>query len=102
MSLLLAEELSHIEELESGIELLNEEVEQRCLPFVADIERADTIPGVGLRIAQDVLAEIGPDRSRFSNPGHLASWGRMCLAATESMEGPKAAPSALATPRQAV
>lgn len=81
---MLAEQLSHIEELESRIERLDEEVKQRCTPFVADIELADTIPGVGTRIAEDVLAEIGFDMSRFPSSRHIASWARICPGTNQS------------------
>ena len=81
---MLAEQLSHIEELESRIDRLNEEVKQRCAPFVADIELADTIPGVGVRIAEDVLAEIGIDMSRFPSSRHIASWARICPGTNQS------------------
>jgi transposase len=38
------------------------------------IERLDTIPGVGRRVAEVVVAEIGRDMSRFPSADHLASW----------------------------
>jgi transposase len=34
----------------------------------------DTIPGVGRRVAEILLAEIGRDMSRFPTADHLASW----------------------------
>jgi hypothetical protein len=36
--------------------------------------RLDTIPGVGKRIAEVVVPEIGRDMSRFPSAEHLASW----------------------------
>jgi transposase len=38
------------------------------------VMRLDTIPGVGKRIAEVVIAEIGRDMSRFPTADHLASW----------------------------
>lgn len=75
---LLAEQLSHIEEIEARIQRVDQEVEARCRPFVADIDRLDTIPGVGVRIAEEVLAETGTDMTRFATHRHLASWARIC------------------------
>ena len=43
-----------------------------------------TIPGVSIRGAEDVLAEIGTDMSRFRTPGHLASWAGLCPGNNES------------------
>jgi len=37
-----------------------------------------TIPGIGQRTAENVLAEIGDDMSRFPTAGHLASWAGVC------------------------
>ena len=42
------------------------------------------IPGVGIRNAQTILAEIGLDMSRFSTAGHLASWAAICPGNNES------------------
>jgi transposase len=42
------------------------------------IERLDEVPGIGARTAQVILAEIGPDMSRFPTPEHLVSWARLC------------------------
>jgi len=40
--------------------------------------RLATIPGVGERSAQAIVAEIGPDMTPFATAGHLASWAGMC------------------------
>jgi transposase len=38
----------------------------------------DSIPGLSTQAAQAVVAEIGPDMTRFPSAAHLASWGGMC------------------------
>jgi transposase len=40
--------------------------------------RLATIPGVGERSAQAIVAEIGTDMSRFATAAHLASWAGLC------------------------
>lgn len=43
-----------------------------------------TIPGVGQRSAEVILAEIGADMSVFPTEGHLASWAGLCPGQRES------------------
>jgi transposase len=43
-----------------------------------------SIPGIGRRAAEGILAEIGIDMSRFPTSGHLASWAGMCPGNHES------------------
>jgi transposase len=81
---LLAQQLAHIEQLEIAIAAVSAELEARLCPFADELERLETIPGVGRRTAQVVLAEIGPDMSRFPSADHLASWAGMCPGNDES------------------
>ena len=53
-------------------------------PFEEAVGRLMTMPGVGRRTAQNVLAEIGTDMSRFPTADHLASWAAMCPGNRES------------------
>lgn len=48
------------------------------------IERLVTIPGVGRRTAEVVLAEIGTDMTRFHSARQLAPWAGMCPGKHES------------------
>lgn len=82
--LLLSSLLRQLDFLDAEIEALSEEVARRTVPFDEAIERLDAIPGIGRRNAEDILAEIGLDMSRFPSPAHLASWARLCPATHES------------------
>jgi transposase len=81
---LLAQQLAHLEGLEDVIEQLDREVEQRLRPFTEALDRLDTIPGWARRTAENVVAEIGLDMSRFPSAPHLASWAGMCPGNNES------------------
>jgi transposase len=81
---LLARQLAHITFLDEQIERVSAEIAERLRPFQAAIDRLDAIPGVGRRIAEVLIAEIGTDLTRFATAGHLASWAGMCPGNNES------------------
>jgi transposase len=74
----LREQLAHIEELEARLDRLNTEIEARLSPFAQALELLETIPGIARRVAEDLLAEIGTDMSRFPTDRHIASWAKIC------------------------
>src|SRR5204863_9132116 len=61
-------------------------------PFEEVLALLQTIPGIKAVAAAAILAEIGPDMSRFPSAGHLASWAGLCPSNKESagkrMKGP--------------
>ena len=81
---LVAEILGHIDFLDETLERLSAEIAERERPFEVVLDRLDTIPGVGRRIAEIIVAEVGPDVQRFPSPGHLASWVGVCPGQNES------------------
>jgi transposase len=44
---------------------------------LAVLERLDEVPGIGLRAAQVIVAEIGLDMTQFPTPAHLVSWTKL-------------------------
>lgn len=54
------------------------------LTWEAAVALLDTIPGVGPRAAEMILAEIGLDMSRFPNEAHLCSWAKLSSGNNES------------------
>jgi transposase len=81
---LVSELLAHLEFLDESIERLSDDIGTMIAPFSAAIDLLDTIPGINRRTAEVVLAEIGPDMSRFSSSARLASWAGMCPGNNES------------------
>jgi transposase len=81
---LLERMLAHVEDLEDDIAALSERVEAATVPFAAEVELLCSIPGVGQRSAEVILAEIGADMGVFPTEGHLASWAGMCPGQRES------------------
>jgi transposase len=83
-SFLLTEHLSTLEYLDEAIERVSGEIDQRLTAEQEAIALLDTIPGVGPRAAEMLIAEIGTDMSRFPSAKHLASWAGMCPGNHES------------------
>ncbi len=77
--------LEHTAHLEATIAKLDDQVDtlfaantsEAGVPFQRARDRLGTIPGVGKRAAEVIIAEIGADMSRFPTAAHLASWAGM-------------------------
>jgi transposase len=81
---LIAQQLAHIDFLDASLERVSAEIGDRLRPFEPQMERLQTIPGVGRRTAEVLVAEIGTDLSRFPSARHLASWAGLCPGNDES------------------
>jgi len=65
-------------QIESWIGQLTERIEAVCGPFAAAMEKIMEVPGYSRTGAQNLLAEIGADMSRFASDDHLCSWATIC------------------------
>ena len=104
---LLARQLAHIDMLEQLIAEVSTEIGQRLqaetafqspetqappaataqdtlAPLAEVVQRLQTIPGVGQRAAEILVAEVGVDMQRFPSAAHLASWAGLCPGNHES------------------
>ena len=80
---LLKELLQQYDQLQTAIERTNQELnrllETNSDPFLQHaVELLQSIPGVGQRVAETIVSEIGTDMTRFASDAHLASWAGMC------------------------
>jgi transposase len=83
-ALIVSRLLGHIDYLDETIEELSGEIEERIRPFGREVELLCTIPGVAQRTAEVIVAELGPDMSRFPDHRHAASWAAICPGNEES------------------
>lgn len=81
---LVAQQLAHIDYLEAAIAQVSTAIAERMRPFEEAVARLATIPGVGRRTAEVLVAEIGTTMDRFPTSGHLASWAGMAPGQHES------------------
>ena len=82
--MLLQSQLRHIDFMEAEIARVDQEVAERMCPYEDALNRLDEIPGMGRRSAEEILAEIGTDMSRFPSAAHFASWAKVCPGSYES------------------
>ena len=95
---MLDSQLRMLDMLDKEIAHLNEEVGQRVFPFEESVQRIDEIPGIGRRNAEDILAEIGTDMSRFPSAAHLASWAKVSPGNNESAGKRRSSPTGRGSP----
>lgn len=76
--------MRRLELVEQALAELDQLLVEACRPWGRQIELLQTIPGVGEKVAQVIIAETGGDMSRFPTAGHLASWAGLAPAMHES------------------
>lgn len=75
-----SQELTQIRSLDDQIAACDQEVATEMRPFDPEIERLDQIPGIARRNAENIIAEIGIDLSRWPTVAHFGSWSGVCPA----------------------
>jgi transposase len=68
--------LDRVDALTAQIEKLTTRIEEVIAPFAHQVAQLDEITGVGQTGAQELIAEIGVDMTRFPTAGHLVSWAK--------------------------
>ena len=81
---LVAQMLHRLDRVEQALVELDELIAEACRPWAHQLELLQTIPGVGPKVAQVILAETGGDMSRFPTAAHLAAWAGLAPGVHES------------------
>jgi transposase len=71
---IVGELLTQIDGLDETVTRFDAEIEKQCVPFETAVAHLDTIPGVGVATAQQIVAEVGTDMTPFPTAGHLCAW----------------------------
>ena len=90
--------LDRVDALTTQIDTLTTRIEKAIAPFAAQVAQLDEIPGIGVTTAQEILAEIGTEMTRFPTPGHLVSWAKFAPKARQSAGRSKAAATGKGNP----
>lgn len=81
---ILQQMVKQVEEVDSNIAIIEEQIKNNSKPFQAELELLETIPGVSEMIALTIISEIGVDMEVFPSHEHLASWAAICPGNNES------------------
>src|SRR3954465_721024 len=76
--------LGRLDAVEADLAELDAVIATACRPWAHQLQLLQTIPGVGPKVAQVILAETGGDMSRFPSAAHLAAWAGVAPAVYES------------------
>ena len=76
--------LGRLDLVDQSLVELDAVIAAKCEPWANEIELLQTIPGVGVKVAQVIVAETGADMSRFPSAGHLAAWAGVAPGIHES------------------
>jgi transposase len=76
--------LERVALLDRQVERLEKELHTAQSAYQDTIRRLCAVPGVGLPVARQLLAELGPLADAFPSAGHLASWVGVCPGRKES------------------
>jgi transposase len=85
---LLAKMLARVDAIDADLADLDvridQEIQRQTAAWAQAVARLDAIPGVGVAIAQVIIAEVGLDMTRFPTAGHLVSWAKFAPTVKES------------------
>jgi transposase len=75
---LLGSLLRQLDAVEAELAQYDARIAETLAPLATPLARLDAIPGIGRRVAEQLLAELGPDMTRFPSSKHAAAWSGIC------------------------
>ena len=75
---------SNISSTKENIAILDQQIRAMLAPYDNAMEALAGIPGIERKVAEDLVAEIGLDMTKFPSEKHLASWAGICPGNNES------------------
>jgi transposase len=76
--------LDRIDQVQAALAELDQIIAAEAAPWQHQLDLLQTMPGIGPRVAQVILAETGADMTRFGSAARLASWAGLVPAIYES------------------
>ena len=76
--------LDQLRNNEQFVARLDERIAELTRPLEPVLEKLDAVPGIDHRLAEVLMAEIGPDMTPFPTDAHLASWAGVAPGNNES------------------
>ena len=83
-ALLVGAMLHRLDHVEAALVELDATIAAAMTPWSHQLQLLQTIPGVGLKTAQVIIAETGGDMTQFPTAAHLAAWAGVAPAMHES------------------
>ena len=90
--------LDRIDDLSARVDEVTARIEDQIAPYARAVEQLDEITGAGVTSAQELIAELGVDMTRFATAGHLVSWAKLAPIDRNSAGKKKGGPTGKGNP----
>jgi transposase len=91
-------QITMLDDLLGHLTVIEQSIAELSIPFMDEIGRLDTIPGIAMTAAAAIIGEIGVDMSKFPTAEHFCSWAGVAPGENESAGKKKVPESTLETP----